>query len=231
MRITTPARMATSFLLAAATASEAARAVIDIPVTPLIVRIYGAQALPPPQDQSALREARAILAQAGLAPEWVPCASGASAARCAIPLGNAELVVRVVTAPPQPYSARPLPLGYSLVDARTRSGSLATIYLDRVQWLAAASTTDVAALLGRAIAHEIGHLLLGTPHHAPFGVMRAIWSRQLVRHSRPNEWRFSVHEAKQMRAAVTARIAAGRLAHVSGEDASTHGARALRPRR
>jgi len=204
MHITT--RMAASLVLAAAPVSEIAAAVIDVPVTPLIVRIYDAQALPPSQDQSALREAQAILAEAGIAAEWVPCASGVTAARCAIPLGGAELAVRVVTAPPQPYSAR-LALGYSLVDARTRSGALATVYLDRVRWLAAAATADVAALLGRAIAHEIGHLLLGTPHHGPFGVMRATWSRQLVRNSRPKEWRFSGHEAKQMRAAVSARRA------------------------
>ena len=204
MRIT--ARLAASLVLAAAPVSETAAAVIDVPVTPLVVRIYDAPALAPPQDQSALREAQAILAEAGIAPEWVACASGAAAARCTIPLAGAELAVRVITAPPQPHSAR-LPLGYSLVDGRTRSGALATVYLDRVQWLAAAATADVAALLGRAIAHEIGHLLLGSPRHGPFGVMRATWSRQLVRDSRANEWRFSVHEAKQMRAAVSARRA------------------------
>jgi hypothetical protein len=38
--------------------------------------------------------------------------------------------------------------------------------------------------------------------------MRAIWSDQMVRNSRPSEWRFSMDEAKQMRAAVSARAAA-----------------------
>ena len=205
MRLTFP--LATSFLLAAGAVSGASAAVLDVPVTPLIVRIYDVQTTTAsPHGQSALQEARTILAHAGLAAEWVPCASDAAPAdRCAVPLEGAELAVRVVMAPPQPYTTRPLPLGYSLVDARTRSGALATIYLDRVQWLASASTTDVAALLGRAIAHEIGHLLLGTAHHGRFGVMRATWSRQMVRNSRPNEWRFSVHEARRMREAVTTR--------------------------
>src|SRR5688572_11499187 len=201
MRLTFP--LATTVLL---TASAASAAVLDVPVTPLLVRIYDAQTPASPHGQSALQEARTILAHAGLAAEWVWCASHAVPTdRCAVPLDGAELAVRVVTAPPQPYSARPLPLGYSLVDARTRSGSQATIYLDRVQWLAAASTADVAALLGRAIAHEIGHLLLGTPGHGPLGIMRATWSRHMVRNSRPDEWRFSGDEARQMRAAVVAR--------------------------
>jgi hypothetical protein len=204
MRLTFP--LATTLLLAASAGSGASAAVLDVPVTPLIVRIYDVQTPPSPDGQSALDEARTILADAGLAAEWVRCASlSAHASRCAVPLDDAELAVRVVTAPPQPYSTRPLPLGYSLVDGRTRSGSLATIYLDRVQWLASASTTDAAALLGRAIAHEIGHLLLGTAHHGRFGVMRATWSRQMVRTSRPNEWRFSLQEARRMRAALASR--------------------------
>lgn len=211
MRLTSS--LATALLLDASVVSAGSAAVLDVPVTPLIVRIYDAQTPPSPHGQSALQEARTILAQAGLAAEWVWCASYAVPTdRCTVPLDGAELAVRVVTAPPQRYSARPLPLGYSLVDARTRSGSLATIYLDRVQWLAAASTTDVAALLGRAIAHEIGHLLLGTAHHGPFGVMRATWSRQMVRNSRPNEWRFSAGEAKRMRLAVVSRRGAALIA-------------------
>ncbi len=234
MRITTHVAALVALVLAAA--SVASAAVLDVPVTPLVVRLYDAQALPPSASESALHETRTILAEAGFALQWVPCAPTASAAeRCAVPLGGAELVVRLVTAPHQASLARPLrgphracavgclPLGYSLVDGGTQAGSLATIYLDRVKWLAAASTADLAALLGRAIAHEIGHLLLGTTRHGRLGVMRAIWTRDSLRNSRPNEWRFSAHEARQMRAAVGARGAANeaaRLAAGSGQPAA-----------
>jgi len=204
MRITTHIAAGVALVLAAAAVASAA--VLDVPVTPLVVRLYDAQALPPSESESALNETRTILAEAGFALQWLPCAPNATAAtRCSVPLAGAELAVRLVTAPRQPSSARPLPLGYSLVDGGTQAGSLATIYLDRVKWLAGASTADLAALLGRAIAHEIGHLLLGTAQHGRFGVMRAIWTRDSLHTSRPKEWRFSVHEARQMRAAVTAR--------------------------
>jgi hypothetical protein len=132
-----------------------------------------------------------------------------------VPLARAELAVRLATAPPHANPVLWLPLGYSLLDLQTRSGALATVYLDRVKWLAGASTSDVATLLGRTIAHELGHLLLGTPEHGRFGVMRAVWSSHMLRNSRPGEWRFSAREAKQMRIAANARLAASQIARAN----------------
>ena len=211
MRI--PSHLTAAVVLVLAAASAAAAAVIDVPVTPLVVRLYGGPVVPTPDSQSALEEAKTILAHAGFAPEWITCPAGVPPPqRCAVPLGGAELVVRMATAPPPANPLRWLSLGYSLVDPDTQSGALATVYLDRVTWLAGAATADVATLLGRAIAHELGHLLLGTPQHGRFGLMRAVWSSEMVRNSHPADWRFSAREAKQMRAAASARAAKGQLA-------------------
>ena len=60
---------------------------------------------------------------------------------------------------------------------RAGIGVLATIYFDRVMWLAHEAGTDSRVLLGRAIAHELGHLLLATTTHGPVGLMRAHWSQ------------------------------------------------------
>jgi hypothetical protein len=201
----TPHVAAGVFLVVAAV-SPASGAVLDVPVTPFIARLYEGEAPPPSEIESALRETQAIFADAGFALHWMRCRSKVPATdRCALPLAGAELAVRLVSAPQQSSSPRALPLGYSLVDGGTQGGALATIYVDRVRWLASASTADLATLLGRAIAHEIGHLLLGTTEHGGIGVMRAIWSRDSLRNSRPREWLFSRQEARQMRAAVAAR--------------------------
>ena len=210
-------------VLLAAVPDDAAAAVLDVPVTPLVIRLYDAGPDQADARKEAVSEASAILTAAGFASEWVPCAPVAPAVprRCALPLTGAELSVRFVTSPvtsggtkrgpdlPGPRLMTPFrqPLGYSLVDPRTRSGSLATVYLDRVGWLAAEAGADLDALLGRAIAHEIGHLLLGTGDHARTGIMRAIWSREAVRDSGPADWRFVAAEAKRMRAAAAARSA------------------------
>ena len=43
-------------------------------------------------------------------------------------------------------------------------------------------------ILGHAAAHEIGHLLLGSNSHSPFGLMRARWSGQDLQNAC---WEFS----------------------------------------
>jgi hypothetical protein len=203
MRITS--RVVWTVLANLAVALPAPAAVLDVPVVPLVVRIYDAPALPADRGAEALREAREILAEAGFAPEWIACRMTAPQARCKAPLAGAELVVRVAAAPLQPPVTGPLPLGYSLVDLHTGRGALATIYLDRVRWLAFTARASFGALLGRAITHEIGHLLLGSPHHGERGVMRAIWSPDSVRRNGGGLWRFTTAEARQMREAVSTR--------------------------
>lgn len=192
-------------VLLPAWSAPASAAVLDVPVTPLVIRIYDGPAIAGGHSVPAVKEAHDILAAAGFAPEWLSCAPPlAPAVRCGVPLAAAELAVRVVIAPRQPQAQGKLAMGYSLIDPRTGGGSLATVYLDRVQRLADATRADLPALLGRAIAHEIGHLLLGT-EHGRRGVMRAIWSYDTVRRIGAHEWRFTATESRRMHAAVTRR--------------------------
>jgi hypothetical protein len=98
-----------------------------------------------------------------------------------------------------------LQLGYSLVNTQAGEGKLATMFVDRVEWLAKQAGTDPAMLLGFAITHEIGHLLLGTNAHASSGLMRAVWSRRELQHSRVGDWIFRSTEAWRMRSALLTR--------------------------
>jgi hypothetical protein len=63
-------------------------------------------------------------------------------------------------------------LGYALPEAP--SGVNVTIFYDRVERLNTPDVVDVARVLGRVIAHEIGHVLLGSTEHCGHGIMRAI---------------------------------------------------------
>jgi hypothetical protein len=71
-----------------------------------------------------------------------------------------------------------------MLDTSTHSAVLATIYVERVRWLARSARADVETLLGRTIAHELGHLLLATNAHGSHGLMRAVWSAAEVRGDR-----------------------------------------------
>ncbi len=64
-------------------------------------------------------------------------------------------------------ASTPGSLGFSFVDIGRKAGTLATVFADRVQALAAIAGVDDGELLGRVIAHEIAHLLIGTSRPRP----------------------------------------------------------------
>ena len=87
-----------------------------------------------------------------------------------------------------------------MLDREERGGVLMTIDLFPVRRdCAGRSSTAIPTLLGRAIAHEIGHLLLGSAEHPRSGLMRALWSHDELRGLKPAHWGFSTREAAQMR--------------------------------
>ena len=123
-----------------------------------------------------------------------------------------ELAIRIVRSPTPKRDNGTLPLGDAMIDTRTGTGVLATIYVDRIEWLAHQAGADRRALLGRAIAHELGHLLLATTTHGPVGLMRAYWSREEVRRGQPRDWSFAATELAAMRRHAEARERDARLA-------------------
>jgi hypothetical protein len=179
--------------------------------SPLHVRVYDNTQLPPDQLTAALDSAGDVLASIGLAVQWHGCSTAARVASesrptlerapwCGEPLAMNELALRVVHAPTSLDYRGQLPLGDSLIDQRLGIGVLATIYFERVEWLARAADVPVTPLLARAIAHEIGHLLLGSPHHASTGLMRPVWRREDLQHEQPDDWKFTAADANAIRA-------------------------------
>jgi len=186
----------------------AAAAVVD-PELLIVVRTYDASEAAGDLTL-AQAAATAILEDAGIAVTWVRC-DAVSVRRdgdpCVAPLAANELAIRFVNVPAHFAGQDLVTLGDSLVDTRLRAGSLATIYVNRVAALADCCRIDARTLLGRAVAHEIGHLLLGTSAHAPSGLMRAAWPQHALRRERPETWTFTVDDAQAIRDAVRGRTA------------------------
>jgi hypothetical protein len=63
-------------------------------------------------------------------------------------------------------------LGYALPFAR--EGVHATVFYNRIEKLCLG---PMANLLGAAMAHEIGHVLLGSTEHSATGIMKARWGQ------------------------------------------------------
>lgn len=155
------------------------------------IRVYGSDGIARETSELALQEAAFILAQARVDTEWRDCAHPAAHGACATPVDGRELLVRLSRAPANEHSGRRRPLGYSLIDTVAGRGQLATIYLDRVEWLALQGGVARGVLLGRAIAHEVGHLMLGSQDHSEDGLMRALWTASELARNTPADWLFS----------------------------------------
>ena len=159
---------------------------------PLAVRTYDAVGVPSRALDQARATATVVLAAAGIRPVWRPCHAGLCISR---PKRD-EVFVRIVNATPV---SEPGTLGFSAIDRVAHAGTLATIYFDRVEAVAAETGVDGGELLGRVVAHEIGHLLLGTSGHASIGLMRATWTTEEIRRRVPLDWRFSAQDSAEMR--------------------------------
>jgi hypothetical protein len=99
-------------------------------------------------------------------------------------------------------------LGSAILNRHTGEGAVATVYADRIEALARVSDVAAGAVLGRAMAHELGHLLTGTSSHAKRGLMRALWTSAELRRNLPGDWRFSHDESDRIRRRSGERVAA-----------------------
>ena len=165
----------------------------------LVVRVYDSAGARPVDVERARASVGAILTSVGIDPIWRPC----HVSTCTGPVKPHEVVVRLVTSRPGSATGS---LGFSLIDVSQHAGSLGTIYIDRVHALATQSGVEEGDLLGRAIAHEIGHLLIGTSGHARSGLMRAVWVTSELRRGQPSDWVFSRREGAELRRHLEERI-------------------------
>jgi len=165
----------------------------------LIVRLYDMYGVAPVDRDAAKATAAAILNEAGVDLRWRDCTDAGS---CVDTLRQPEVVIRLLAGG---ESRDTNVLGYSLVDVGHRVGTLATVFGDRVADLARLAAVDNGELLGLAMAHEVGHLLLGRAEHARAGLMRAHWTAADLQRRRPADWQWSRDEQAALRSAAAAR--------------------------
>jgi hypothetical protein len=166
----------------------------------LTVRLYNTAGIPQSELLNGRREAEWMLRETGLRPVFRHCGravSDAPADACDTARGPSEVVVRLVNAPASDLSPTPDAFGVAYVMKDTNRGWLATVFPDRIARAAARAGVDPGTLLGRVMAHEIGHLLLGAGYHGDGGVMRAEWNVDRLAGT-AEDWRFSIDESARM---------------------------------
>ncbi len=170
----------------------------------LTVRLYNASGIPNPELLAARQAAESIFRDTGLGVTFRQCGrptpSQVTVDACGERLKPSEVVVRVIDAPANNPALEQEIYGMAYVIRDTNRGWLATVFSDRAGAAAVRAGVQPGLVLGLVMAHEIGHLLLGTGYHGDAGVMRAHWPDALLNRA-PEQWRFSGLEARRLQQA------------------------------
>jgi hypothetical protein len=176
----------------------------------LNVRVFNYAEVSPETWNLAQEVAARIIYRTGLETHWLKCSLSSEGnlipAACEQPAEPSDLVLRLV-----PVSAATRAqfgegtLGIAAQPEKGTPGS-ASVFYRRAEQLARGGAASPPVILGHAVAHEIGHLLLGSNSHSPLGLMRARWSRQDLQNATLGNLLLTPEQAE----AVRARVLSGR---------------------
>ena len=165
----------------------------EAPDITISIHVYNYAAVSEKTLARAKEEAGRIFGNAGLTALWVDHALSAVDLRhphhSTDSWDGTDYVLRLLTQSPETSSKNAMGEALSL--------DIANVFMNRVTEQAAAGELSASRMLGHAIAHEIGHLLLGDNSHSLGGIMVAPWSKQdLQAHG---QRRSSVHACRRLR--------------------------------
>jgi len=171
------------------------------------VRVYNYVKASPPMLARVEREAGRILGEAGLRMVWLDCPmehfGGVHIEQnpCLEPLEATDIVLRVLSEATQ-NKFQDTVFGFAVVPI------FATVYYDYAVRAGKRDNAEfeVPVILGCVIAHELGHLLLGSNSHSNSGVMQPRWERKQVRQAMTNTLLFTPEQSKLIQAEGQKRI-------------------------
>lgn len=167
-------------------------------VAVVVVRVYDVTGMVEAERRDALNVAREALAAANVHVIFKNCSTnGPKDGSCHKPPDQGERIVRILNAPANLPPSMGTTLGKALVDRNLNGGVLATVYADRIVKMSAGQV-ERPVLLGRVVAHELGHLLLGVAAHSRSGLMREFWTDQQVRRNESTDWAFSPEDRQRI---------------------------------
>jgi hypothetical protein len=150
----------------------------------------------------AENETERIFARAGVHLEWHECVimSRAESADsiCTEPMTPSDLRLRIFS------RLKLMPTDDSAESIGFTVANLATVQLEPLQDLMIPTHCILPVMLGRTIAHEIGHALLGAGHSSK-GIMRARWDAGQLEFAASNEMVFTSDQERALRLTVKTR--------------------------
>jgi hypothetical protein len=149
------------------------------------IRVYDRAQVSPGTLASGVKVSSSVLAAAGIPTQWQtgaaersedPKTSRPGVFAPGTPDRRSCLILSIFRrASPE---ASPEALGFVMPNRQSSPGI--TIFYDRIERIemqAASGSASLAQILGYAMAHEIGHVLLGSTQHSGNGIMRGPWTQ------------------------------------------------------
>ncbi len=187
--------------------SETVFARVADPSPTIRVRVNNYAQASPAIIARAEREAGRVLGEAGLRMVWLDCPmehyGGVHVQQnpCLEPLEPSDIVLRVLSEPTQ-NKFQDTVFGFAVVPI------FASVYYDYALRSAKRDNAEfeVPVILGCVIAHELGHLLLGSNSHSGSGVMQPRWERQQMRQAMMGILLFTLKQSKFIQAEAQKRM-------------------------
>jgi hypothetical protein len=170
----------------------------------LVIGLYDYSDLSAKETEQLTETADLAFAHSGIHLVWHYCRGvlAAHGTTCEGEMQINEIAVRLQ--PSGPRSSIDGRMGHAVVTAE--GGFYASVFVPSVRSQAAGLGLAFDLLMGYAVAHEVGHCLLG-PGHSYAGLMRGAWNRK----DASEMSRLSMHLTKQQARTAAARLASTEL--------------------
>lgn len=179
----------------------------DPPDSGLIFRLHDYAHLSASTLRRMEAEASKVLATAGIRSRWEAPVGDEPPSRGEEAAGPSVLVIDVNILSEQMASQVKLPdaaLGYAAPSSATGSPKRVSVVYDHALQLGPISPASLDQLLGYAILHEVGHVLLPSAPHSASGIMRAEWDLEDLWRISQGRLYFNAQQSAAMRAEVAA---------------------------
>jgi hypothetical protein len=172
----------------------------------VVVSVYNDAGVPATVLAQAEREAQKIFGRAGVQMFWTNCAPNPAGSEtenpdCATFEWPAHLALRIV---PQTGDSSHEVFGVAFLSGEG-TGCYSDVFYGRIMESPVDRNIGLADILGNVMAHELGHLLLGSNSHAGSGIMKAHWQREELRRVSSGGLEFTKDEGNHMRGRLNAR--------------------------
>jgi hypothetical protein len=175
----------------------------------LVVRVYNTSSASPRDLDEMKESASQVFMHSGIEIDWISCEPGPKedSAVCPNPeglVGRTVVFVRLVDAPVQPKHERNQFQRTLLGRANHHSSSVAIFYNTAcaIEQNAPRVVTR-GQILGHGVAHEMGHLLLGSDAHSLVGIMKENYDRDDLSAMGGGRLLFTAAESRSLRVRVS----------------------------